>query len=160
MPTYYQCLVAVYANANLNLYIAETGNSRIQFWSHGASVGLTIANGSQLSMPFGIWVDANGIMYITDYPNNYILKWSPFAPNGSIIAGGNGSGNSANQLTGPVGIYLDETNNILYVFNYDNHSVMKWTIGATVGIVIAGSPGKSGSNATLLQNPTDITLDQ
>lgn len=37
---------------------------------------------------------------------------------------------------------------------------MKWRIGNSTGTVIAGVPGTSGSNATLLNYPRGITLDQ
>ncbi len=36
-PTY------MYMDSNNNLYIADSGNQRVQFWSYGASYGTTIA---------------------------------------------------------------------------------------------------------------------
>jgi hypothetical protein len=36
-PTY------MYIDSNNNLYIADSGNQRVQFWSYGASYGKTIA---------------------------------------------------------------------------------------------------------------------
>lgn len=36
-PTY------MYVDSNNNLYIADSGNQRVQFWNYGASYGTTIA---------------------------------------------------------------------------------------------------------------------
>ncbi|CAF5116549.1 unnamed protein product, partial [Rotaria sp. Silwood1] len=48
----------------------------------------------------------------------------------------------------------------LYVADYGNNRVMKWTIGATQGSVVAGSAsGVAGSTTQLMNQPADVALD-
>jgi len=62
-----------------------------------------------------------------------------FASRGaSTVAGGNGEGNSLNQLRYPRGVVVDSSGNI-YIADTDNRRIMKWTPGATKGeIIITG----------------------
>ena len=69
-------------------------------------------------------------------------------------------GYTPNKLYSPVGLYYDEINQDLYISNEGAHTIMKWHIGDTNGTVIAGVSGVLGSNATLLNCPYGITLDQ
>ena len=56
----------------------------------------------------------------------------------TTVAGGNGQGNSANQLRAPQGIALDSSGN-LYVADTENYRIMKWAPGATEGVnIISG----------------------
>jgi sugar lactone lactonase YvrE len=66
-----------------NVYVADTGNDRVQFFWSGFSNGTTIAGvtlspGStaiQLSSPFGIAVDAEFNVYVADYGNHRIQQY-------------------------------------------------------------------------------------
>ncbi|CAF0820255.1 unnamed protein product [Adineta steineri] len=80
--------------------------------------------------------------------------------NGTVVAGGNGAGNTSTSLNHPWGIwYQPSVSSDLFITNHDGHSIMRWTPGATSGTFIAGTPGKAGSNSTLLKNPMGIKLD-
>ncbi|CAF1313026.1 unnamed protein product [Rotaria sordida] len=77
---------------------------------------------------------------------------------GITVAGGNGKGNSLNQLSLPWGLYVDDDETI-YVADYENHRIMKWRSGATSGQVVAGGNGK-GNGDNQLSNPYDVIVDK
>ncbi len=78
-------------------------------------------------------------------------------PNGITIAGGNGQGLAANQLTGPEGMFIDNTGNYFIADTY-NHRIQKWTPGSTQGITVAGGNG-NGSAANQLSYPRRLFID-
>ncbi len=84
-------------------------------------------------------------------------KWKQF---GLTIAGGNREGNQLNQLASPLGIYVNDNNQTIYISDYDNHRIVQWKIGAQTGqFVVAGGNGK-GNRMDQLNNPTDLVFDQ
>ena len=66
-----------------NVYVADTYNHRIQFFSGGQSNGTTIAGvtlssggtSTQLNLPFGVTVDTQSNIYVADYGNHRIQKF-------------------------------------------------------------------------------------
>jgi len=76
----------------------------------------------------------------------------------SIVAGNYGTGSGAAQLSFPAGgIALDGAGNI-YIANYHNDRIQKWTPGAASSITVAGGNGR-GSAANQLSAPKDIFVD-
>lgn len=80
------------------LYVTDKVNNRVQKFSRGSSIGVTVAgqassikgyNLSYLNRPFGIAVDDYSNVYVTDNSNSRIVLWSDGASVGSRI-GGNG----------------------------------------------------------------------
>ncbi|CAF4211714.1 unnamed protein product, partial [Rotaria magnacalcarata] len=80
------------------------------------------------------------------------------AKEGIVIAGGQGAGSALTQLWYPYGIFVD-TLGTLYVADYGNDRVMRWTQGATQGTVIAGGNG-NGAGANQLSGPVGLSFDQ
>ena len=78
--------------------------------------------------------------------------------NGITAAGGNGHGNGINQLSNPLGLYVDDDQNV-YVADQSNHRIVKWKSGATSGQVVAGG-NQQGSEAHQLYNPYDVIIDK
>ena len=81
-------------NYDYNFYIADYANHRIQTYSFGSSVGITVAGDgtqgasqSQLNNPTRVIMDANGNLYIADSSNNRTQFWSNGASSGLTIAG-------------------------------------------------------------------------
>ncbi|CAF1408959.1 unnamed protein product, partial [Adineta ricciae] len=163
---------AVYVDSKQNMYVSDLMNHRIQKFINGSTVGTTVAGitstpGSQLNQlrgPRYLWVDPNEeYIYIAESDNSRVMRHrtnSTSGTDGVLIAGGNGQGNAITQLSYPYGIYYaPNISNYLYITNIANSCVMKWAINATSGTFVAGVPGTSGSNATLLNTPVGIKID-
>ena len=73
------------------------------------------------------------------------------------IAGGNGDGNKPIQLSSPRGIFVDDDHNTLYIADTGNDRIVKWSIGTSIGLVVAGGVGK-GHFIDQLSSPTDIVV--
>ncbi|CAF1156536.1 unnamed protein product [Didymodactylos carnosus] len=156
---------AIYVDRkNQNLYIDDSGNHRVQLWNNSATSGTTVAgitgnggNGSnQFSFIYGIWVDSNENIYVTDRDNHRVMKWT----SGNISSGTIVVDQRNGQLNMTYGIYLDEVNNSVYISDFGTNIIMKLVLGASNGTIIAGISGTSGSNSTLMNGPSSITLDQ
>ncbi|CAF4049828.1 unnamed protein product, partial [Adineta steineri] len=158
----------IYLDINGNLFISDAVNNRIQYWSNGAVTGQTLIGngiiGSQnnlLYFPYGIWRDASSnILYVADSYNHRIMRYKNNSQSGDIIAGGYGSGIGSTQLSFPYAFHFDSFSNSLLIANACSHNIVRWIIGASNWTIVTGSMnGISGSNATLLSSPTDVTLD-
>ncbi|CAF3424523.1 unnamed protein product [Rotaria sp. Silwood1] len=80
------------------------------------------------------------------------------SPPGIVVAGGQGSGNRLTQLSAPLGVVVDQSGTI-YVADYWNHRIMRWSQGATQGSVIVGGNGQ-GSQSNQLSYPTGLSFDR
>jgi hypothetical protein len=154
----------VYVTTDGSVYIADTGNHRIQKWGLGESLGTSVAGGhdqgsaaNQLNTPIDVYVDTSGNVYIADTENHRIQKWVPGAASGTTVAGGNGQGTAANQLNRPHGVYVDASANV-YISDTENHRIQKWAPGAAEGTTVAGGNG-AGAAANQLNNPKDVYVD-
>ncbi|CAF1406171.1 unnamed protein product, partial [Rotaria sp. Silwood1] len=78
--------------------------------------------------------------------------------NGITVAGGNRQGNRINQLSDPLGLYVDDDQTI-YAADYSNHRIVEWKQGATSGQVVAGGNGQ-GSGDHQLYTPRDVIIDK
>ncbi len=79
---------------------------------------------------------------------------------GITVAGGNGAGNSNNQLNEPSAVCVDANGNI-YVADTHNNRILFFPKGSnnfTNGIVVAGGNG-NGFNANQLSSPTSVCVD-
>ena len=135
-----------------NLYIADTGNSRIRIVNKATGIITSLSTaGINLNSPKGVAVDAAGDVYIADTGNGRILEVTPV---GSItktttMAGtgvngysGDGSPATSAQLNNPYGVALDAAGNI-YITDTNNQRIRM--VSAATGIIttVAGT-GRSG----------------
>lgn len=146
----------VYVDSNGNVYVSDYGNQRIQRWSYGATVGVTVAANINC---YGIYVDIHGAIYASDVVNHRIMRYSSGSGvNGVVIAGGNGQGSTQNQLFWPWGIHVDITLSFVYIADTYNNRIQRWTIGGSVGVTMCGGFGL-GSGLHQLNSPTSVTVD-
>ncbi|CAF4067561.1 unnamed protein product [Adineta steineri] len=120
----------IYVDSNLNLYIADCANNRIQFVQTGQLNGVTIAgNGSSaniiLNYPTGIVLDSNGYLFIVDSYNHRIVASSYYGFR--CIVGCSGGGSSASQLSFPQSMAFDSYGN-MYVTDRNNSRVQQFTL--------------------------------
>jgi hypothetical protein len=116
MPT------CVYLNSERYLYIGNKLNGRIVRYSPNNTqdgVADLISDPQSIDINhrnFGMDLDDNLNIYISEYNNHRFVKWlAPTYKNYLVVAGNGSSGSKMNQLKYPRGIYLDQTNNDLYI---------------------------------------------
>ncbi len=105
----------------------------------------------------GIAVDNDGSILVSDTINNRIIAFNKNNPDGVTVAGGNGTGQAANQLNKPAGIFLDAFGNLFVADSYNNR-ILRFAPGSNTGFLVAGGNGL-GSGANQLNNPKDIFVD-
>lgn len=144
-----------------NVYVADTGNTRISKIATGATTATTFVSGVYSS---GIATDNVGNVYVTDNTNHMIKKFTP-AGIVDLTVGGNGVGKTDGvsgvaQFNGPTGIAVDGTDNI-YVADTYNHTVRKITPTGVVSTLVgvAGQAGfTEGVLPGLLAYPTGVAV--
>ena len=122
-----------------NLYIADTGNSRVRKVSNGiittvagtGGYGFSGDNGlaasAQLFNPEGVAVDAAGNLYIADTLDNRIRRVSngvitTVAGNGTYGFSGDNGPATSSQLSHPTGVAVDSAGNV-YAADRDNNRI-------------------------------------
>ena len=123
----------IFVDTELNLYVADCYNNRIQLFRPSQLNGTALAgsgapNTTTLNSPTGIVLDADGYLFISDAGNNRIVASSS---NGfRCIVGCSGSGGrQSNRLTGPWGISFDSYGNLFVVDTY-NDRIQKFSLNA------------------------------
>ncbi|CAF1525116.1 unnamed protein product, partial [Adineta ricciae] len=119
----------IFVDADLNLYVADSSNNRIQFYQLNQLNGTTLAGiGSiddtiTLNKPTGVILDGSNYLFIADCNNNRIIG---SGPNGfRCIAGcSNIPGAASNQFNQPRTIAFDSYGNI-FVADYGNSRIQK-----------------------------------
>jgi hypothetical protein len=121
----------IFVDTNLNLYVADCGNNRIQEFPSNQTSGITLAGSTAtgtitLSCPSGVVLDGNGYLFIVDSSNHRIVA---SGPNGfrCIVGCAAVSGSSASQLYYPSAMNFDNYGNI-YVTDQDNNRVQKFIL--------------------------------
>jgi DNA-binding beta-propeller fold protein YncE len=153
-----------------NIYISMRYCFVVVKWAPNATNGTVVAGqlGSQgtsssqfWSLRFIYFDEDRGLLYVCDDGNNRIQRFV-IGGNGTgvTVAGTSSAGTGLNQLNSPGGIWVTRDGQTLFVADNGNNRVMKWTIGATQGSLVAGSlSGISGNTAQLLNGPGDVALD-
>ena len=122
----------IFVDINLDLYVADWGNDRIQMFPAGQLNAITVAgNGSSnstiiLDGPAAVILDATGSLFISDHNNNRIVRSDV---NGlECIAGCFGTGGSgSHQLNYPRGLSFDSYGN-LFVVDFGNDRIQKFLL--------------------------------
>jgi sugar lactone lactonase YvrE len=113
----------VAADAEGNVYVADTANHRIQkfdrdgrFLSQWGSQG---SDSDQFSQPYGVAADAAGNVYVADTANHRIQK---FSQNGNFLGQWGGRGNGEGEFFFPRDVATDAAGNV-YVADTGNHLI-------------------------------------
>lgn len=140
----------IVADANANLYVADSGNHSIRKVTPGGVVttfvgggtsGLTDATGiaAKFKTPTGIAIDANGNLYVADTFNHAIRKVTPAGVVTTLAGNGasgfaDGTGNAV-RFNRPKGMSIDANGN-LYVADSYNNRIRKITPTGVVTTVL------------------------
>ncbi len=162
----------VSTDASGNLYIADTNNNRVLYFTSGSTTATTVygqilsfvtnttdaplgtPSANNLSQPISTTVDSGGNLYVADLGNNRVL----FYPSGSTTATRvygqagsftsntvNNGGISASSLSSPYGVALDALGNI-YIVDTGNNRVLFYLGSATTATRVYGQAGSFTSN--------------
>lgn len=121
--------------------------------SDGIGIGLFQSSITGLSLNTKYYVRAYATNSAgTGYGNE--ISFNTFI--GTTVAGDRGQGLSANQLSNPMGVFVDPSGKI-YIADFSNNRIQKWIPGAG-GTTIAGGNG-NGAAANQLSSPNDVFVN-
>ncbi|CAF1591776.1 unnamed protein product, partial [Adineta steineri] len=77
------CPYGIFVDAEINLYVADFFNNRIQMFPVGQFTGITLAGAGAPGTitfygPAGIILDGNGYLFVTDFYNNRVIGSGPY----------------------------------------------------------------------------------
>ncbi|CAF0718841.1 unnamed protein product [Adineta steineri] len=121
--------IGIFVDVNLDLYVADCQNRRVQLFQSGESKGITVAGSASLnptiilSCPTRIILDAEKYLFIVDMVNGRIIGSDL---NGfRCLVGCYGMGSESNQLASPSGLSFDRSGN-LFVTDDENSRIQKF----------------------------------
>jgi streptogramin lyase len=134
----------IFVDNNLNLYVADTQNNRIQFFAPDQMNAITVAGFGAivyfiLNKPTGVVLDADGYLFIVDSYNHRIVRSMP--DDFKCVVGCSGNrGSSSSQLNTPQTMAFD-TNGNIFVSDFNNHRIQKFSLtlnpyGMSISIAI------------------------
>ncbi|CAF1579969.1 unnamed protein product, partial [Adineta steineri] len=148
----------IFVDTNLNMYVADSGNARIQLFKPGQSNATTVAGTGAsetftLNQPVAVILDSDGYLFIADFGNNCIVR-SGRSGFYCLFGCTYHPGTASNQLHNPQSLSFDSYGNI-YVVDFKNQRIQKFNL-ATNSCDISYNLPKLCSNATW--NPDAITV--
>ena len=116
--------IGIFVDITLNMYIADSGNGRVQLFKAGELFGTTVSSG--LNNPTDVVLDANGCLFITDSNNHRIIR------SGScgflcLIGCVNADGGIPNALFSPFTLAFDSRGRI-FVVDESNRRIQKYSL--------------------------------
>lgn len=110
----------------------------------------------ELRQPVSLYVAKDGKLYVADRGNHRVMKYAPNrSRNGTSI--GDGRGNGSHQFDCPTAVVVDETRNAVYISDYGNNRIQRWSETGVETVV--GIRGQDGSDIDTFYKADDIQLD-
>ncbi|CAF3806207.1 unnamed protein product, partial [Adineta steineri] len=121
----------IFVDVNLNLYVTDCKNNRVQLFQAGESNSITVAGDTSLNptitlrCPSGVMLDAEKYLFIADQDNHRIVGSNL---NGfRCLLGCYGRGSQSNQLKYPFSFSFDYSGNI-FVNDQENSRIQKFLL--------------------------------
>ena len=123
----------IFVDTDFTLYVADTGNNRVQRFRPNEANGTTVAGSAApqsfpLNNPTGIVLDADGYLFIMDAGNSRIVG-SSSAGFRCLVGCLGSSGSTPDKLLNPRNMAFDNYGN-MFVTDDDNNRVQKFTLEA------------------------------
>ena len=119
----------IFVDRNLDLYVADCGNHRVQRFRSGTLFGDTVVGSTSaqhkisLSCPTGVTLDAQNFLFTVDSNNHRILRSNP---NGvHCVVGCDGISLKSTELSSPSAISFDRSGN-MFVVDTGNDLIQKF----------------------------------
>ncbi|CAF3942976.1 unnamed protein product [Adineta steineri] len=121
----------IFVDTNLDLYVADGGNNRIQKFSYGQLSGITIAGSGttgtfDLNGPSDVVLDADGYLFIVDQNTNRVIGSGPYGYR-CLVGCSQQIGSTSSQLNQPYSMSFDSQGNI-YVTDKNNARVQMFNL--------------------------------
>lgn len=129
------------------LYVADTGNRRIQSLLLSQSTGTGVTVVSNIDSASALYVDKEGVnFYVALKYFDRVEKWTRNGKSGLQI------GSQCKQCAG---VWVDAEQNV-YMTESGTHRVLKWSSKTNRTVTVAGQADEEGQSADLLYFPTGI----
>jgi len=121
----------IFVDTNFDLYVADHGNNRIQFFPLDQSNGITVAGSGSLTVtialnyPCGIILDDDKYLFISERIRNRVIRSGPYGF--QCLFGCSGGGSATDQLNYPMLIKFDMFGNI-FVADSSNNRLQKFVL--------------------------------
>ena len=123
----------IFVDINFNMYVADYGNHRIQYFQAGQSNGITVVRNDtsesiRLNHPTAVVLDADANLFITDFGNHRIIRAGPSGIQcllGCTVGGGGGSADD--EINHPYSLSFDRYGN-LFVADMGNDRIQKYAL--------------------------------
>jgi DNA-binding beta-propeller fold protein YncE len=140
---------------NGDLYVVDSGNSRVEYFKSGGSSlnGTWGTNGSgagQFNNPSGIAIDGSSSVYVADTGNQRIQKFTAI---GTYVSQWGTAGNGNGQFMSPAGVAVSPTGGV-YVVDSGNRRIQVFTTGG----VYVSQWGTSGAGDGQFSSPSGIAV--
>ncbi|CAF4109685.1 unnamed protein product, partial [Adineta steineri] len=148
----------IFVDVNLDLYVADGYNNRVQLFQSGESNGITVAGGTSLNPtitlknPTGIILDAEKYLFIAELGNQRIVGSGLYGFR--CLFGCYEGGAQSTQLNSPWSLSFDHSGNI-FVADTNNHRIQKFLL-MNDSLALSFNQPKFCSTATW--NPIGITI--
>ena len=121
----------IFVDINLDLYVADCRNNRVQLFKDGQNNGVTVAGHSKalsitLQCPTRVFLDGNNDLFILDKDNHRIVRSSPHGFD-CVVGCSTTSGEESHHLYHPRTAAFDNLGNI-FVGDWNNERIQKFLL--------------------------------
>ncbi|CAF1110120.1 unnamed protein product [Didymodactylos carnosus] len=120
-------------------------NYSVIYWPCNSTDGIVLLNGT--GSCYGIYLDNDYNILASAYNLHRVIKWlAPYYNSSVVVAGTGTAGSNSDQLNAPKAIYVDSTNNELYIIDSGNDRLQKWSLNSNSTTFEGGTVAVRGTS--------------